>query len=221
MIQYDILSEGKLLHRCIVDVNRSGPRSDASLPEWTQLDHNKCTNCPHQTKDLAHCPVAVDLLEVIDAFKQTRSTTRVQAIVKLDHREVHTEVDAQTAIQSLLGLVMGSSRCPILGRFHGLAHFHLPFATGEETILRGIFAHLFREFLRARAGGPNTIDTNLEGLIQFYREVQTVNRGLVDRFRSASEADASLNAVVNFFSLSVLVEISLDEYLQKFETLFI
>jgi hypothetical protein len=220
MIQYELLSKGQLLYRCTVDVNRGEPRFRSALPNWTQLEHFKCENCPHQTGTLTHCPVAVDLLEVIDALGKIRSTTRVQAIVKLDHREVHAEVDAQTAIQSLLGLVMGSSRCPILGRFHGLAHFHLPFATGEETILRGIFAHLFREFLQAKSGGPGTIDTKLEGLIQFYKEVQVVNRGLVDRFRSASESDASLNAVVNFFSLSVLVEISLDEYLEKFDALF-
>ena len=55
-----------------VDVDREfdfrQERPDA--PEWVQLKHNQCSNCPLTVKDCAYCPAAVDLAQVITDFQR-------------------------------------------------------------------------------------------------------------------------------------------------------
>src|SRR5262249_33669487 len=114
---------------------------------------------------------------------------------------------------SLLGLVMASSGCPILGELRGLARFHLPFAEFEETLFRTVGLYLLRQYFVARDGGVP--DFELAGLGRLYEDLQEVNRALQRRMEGVSPRDASINAVTMLFSLSALVALSLEAGLEQ------
>jgi hypothetical protein len=200
-----------------VDLDRA-PQAGGDLPAWTALDFEKCGNCPLQDSGGARCPAAADLSEVIEAFRDHLSYTRATLEVINDERTVVKECDMQTAIASLMGLVMATSGCPHLEPLRPLARFHLPFATREETLFRTVGAYLSRQYLRGRRGEDP--DWSLEGLRQLYRDLTEVNTGFTERVRAAASKDAALNAIVNLFSLTILIALSLDDDLRALAEIF-
>ena len=45
------------------------PQAKTDFPDWTRLEHEKCSNCPLNEKDTPRCPAAVALAEPINYFK--------------------------------------------------------------------------------------------------------------------------------------------------------
>jgi len=127
--------------------------------------------------------------------------------VRTEERLHSKRTDAQTALRSLMGLVMATGACPILSRLKGLARFHLPFASMEETIFRTAGAYLIQHFFIFRDGG--TPDLELKGLNALYSDLQLVNRCFKERIDAASERDASMNAVASLVYLAMGVSFSL------------
>ena len=203
-----------------VDFERDSKKAEArsDLPEWTELDYKKCQSCPLSSSERARCPAAVDALDIVERFRDSLSFHTADVKVVGPDRTYSKKTDLQTALQSLLGLVMATSGCPTLSKFRGLAHMHLPFATTQETVYRTCAHHLLRQFFNAKGGAKP--DLQLTELKTLYEEVQTVNRAFLDRVRAAAEKDANLNALVNLFSISVLVTVSLDDGLAELEHLF-
>jgi hypothetical protein len=94
-----------------------------------------------------------------------------------------------------------------------MARFHLPLATEEETIYRATSMYLLAQYFRAQEGG--TPDLALDGLLEIYERMHTVNMNIASRLRKAVEKDSSLNALVllDLFSKALpdTIEYSLDE----------
>ncbi len=59
--------------------------------EGTRLEHHKCTNCP--LTDTSHCPVAINLDEVVEKTKDKISHERASVIVKSPERNYHKDTD--------------------------------------------------------------------------------------------------------------------------------
>ncbi len=187
-------------------------------PAWTKLHFHQCQMCPLKGGDDAHCPPAVDCAAIVQAFESTSSIQLADVVVETPEREVRKRTDMQTAIGSLLGLVMATSGCPILGRFRGLAEFHLPFATPQETLFRAVGSHLLEQYFAHRRGESPDMDlTNLHAL---YETLQKVNTAFVTRIRGAAKQDANLNALVLWFSVAVLVAHSVEDGLEDLESIF-
>lgn len=219
MIEYVLtMSEGREV-RFAVDVERPARALPVvqDAPFWTALAYHRCPTCPLPA-DAPACPPALDLVEVIDRFAEVLSieTARVRVVTK--ERIVEKTTDTQTALQSLVGLIMASSQCPILGRLKPLARTHLPFSTVEETITRTASAFLLREYFRYKDGEQPDLD--LDGLRALYAELQDVNIAFSDRIRAAAKRDASLNAVALLFSIAALVSASLEDDLKKVRPLY-
>jgi hypothetical protein len=197
-------------HRFIIDLNRkkSAPKTRGALPVWTALDEHKCPNCPLPSVDDAVCPAARDLVPLVEEFKKTQSIAKVEVRVINDEREVKKNTDAQTALGSLMGLLMASSGCPILDRLQPLAAMHQPFPTATETIYRTVALHLVRAFVEGR-------EPNLDELRKFYEDVDQVNFAFAERLRAAVERDASLNALVLLQSSGALVSFSIENDLAR------
>lgn len=185
---------------------------------WARLSHHRCACCPLEEAHVRHCPVAVDLQPVIEAFSSVASTAEAEVVVISPEREYRRQCPVQRGLNSMLGLLMATSACPILGRLRHLANFHLPFANHEETLFRTVGAYLIRQYFVYRAGGEP--DFTLEGLDAQYRQLTEVNTYFAERIRAASGEDASSNAVVLFWSLSYLVNVSLEEQLTAEQALF-
>jgi hypothetical protein len=219
MIEYLFkLDDGKEM-RFSVDPDRTGSLVDeASAPEWTALDYHKCANCPLNAEEQPRCPAAVDASDLLERFTSMLSYEKADVRVETTERTVTKRSDIQTALHSVLGLIMATSGCPHLSRLRPMAKYHLPFATKEETVFRTASVHLLRQYFVHKSGG--TPDLDLEGLRELYQELQEVNRAFTERIRDAAKKDANLNAIVLLFSLSVLVSYTLDDELQQFADTF-
>lgn len=199
-----------------VDVLR-GQRPDADpatgpeSPDWTRLDFRRCPNCPLSPAEHRHCPAARDLAPTIGAFARIISYHEASVEVVTPERVVRRDGQVQDALGSLVGLIMASSACPILGRMRGLARTHLPFSSLEETLLRSVGAYLLRQLLVQKQGGVP--DWDLSGLKAHYADLEILNRAFKKRVNAAAEQDSTLNAVSAWGIVSSSVNFSIDDHL--------
>ena len=107
-------------------------------PRWTRLDHQQCNNCPLSRNEFSHCPAAVDLHRVIEDFQGLPAIRKAQVHVRTPEREYNKLVGLEEGLRALLGVIMATSACPILGRLKPMAHQHLPFASNQEFVLRAV-----------------------------------------------------------------------------------
>jgi len=202
-----------------VDINRhyNDKANTDTRRFWTKLDYHRCGNCPLSSDKYHFCPTAVDLQEIIEKFSSFFSHNRVDVRVISSEREYSKSCDIQTGLQSLLGLVMATSACPILSNLWALANFHLPFATTEDTVFRTVGAYLIQQFFISSDGGKP--DFELKKLKNLYNSLEELNSAFSRRIRIASESDANLNAVVQLGALSFMVHVSLEEHLGGFRAI--
>lgn len=186
-------------------------------PAWTKLRHHQCRNCPLNEQQSPHCPVAVNLNELIPVCDKLTSHDELAVVVDTEERTISQRITAQRAISALMGLIMATSGCPRTSFFKAMARFHLPFSSPEETIYRVTSTFLLAQYFKQ---GLNTADVFAE-LEKIYSEMRLVNSSMADRLRSAVKTDASLNAItlLDVWAQTVLWEIddSLPEVRHLFE----
>lgn len=182
-------------------------------PEWTELTFQQCSNCPLDTNEHSHCPAALDIKDIAGRFSTLMSHGEIKVTVITNERNYFKKCDVQTALSSLFGLVLATSSCPILAKLKGLAIFHLPFASLEETIFRTVGAYLLKQYFKEKADGNG--DFSLQGLKVYYEQLQDLNIDFSKRIKAASQYDANINAIIRLFVLSESVTISLEERLEK------
>ena len=98
-----------------------------------------------------------------------------------------------------------------------MPRFYLPFATGEETIIRSTSFFLLRQYFEYRNG--NISDINLKGMDEYYREIQLVNAGMLARINAITPKDADSNAIIILNSLAELLVIACEnslDFVKKF-----
>jgi len=190
---------------------------DASLPDWTKLAFNKCSNCP-LGNEVDVCPLAARLAPVIDKFATVISHTQMQTQVIHNRREYSHIGSAQEGLSALIGLVSASSGCPQMEPFRPLARFHLPFSDFTETYYRTAGNYLYAQYLRAKKG--LSFETGLLGVQQIYTQVETVNNGLAQRIRSLSRQDSAINSIIRLNTFAQVANLALDEELEEIESLF-
>lgn len=163
-------------------------------PEWTRLENRQCRNCPLKPKDAPHCPVAVNIAPLVDAFKDTISYDEATISVEAPGRSYTRKAPMQAGVSSLFGMVMATSGCPVLDRLRPMVFTHLPFPSLQETLFRSMSTYLLGQFIVSEKGGQP--DWSLKGLATLYQEVSKVNADFLERLRALVTHDASINAVV-------------------------
>lgn len=199
-----------------VDIERPARMAEQNSedhPDWTRLSCNQCPNCPFSAEEFLYCPAAIEIEEVANHFANTSSIERTDVWVHSEERSYFKNTDMQSALKSLFGLIMASSPCPILSRLRPLAHFHLPFASLQETIHRLVGTYLINQYMHLREG--EKADWELRGVEELYRELKAVNMQLMKRIRLASKDDASINAIQTFISITSIVEMGVDDIVEK------
>ncbi len=186
-----------------------------TFPQWTRLDHCKCSNCPLKPSPGAHCPAAVEMLPVVEAFQAEDAYQNVSVTVKDERRSYQKTTTLEEALRSLLGLKMAMSSCPLLAELKPMAIHHLPFATTDEFIMRSVSHYLLQQYFDNRKGGQP--DWKLEGLVERNQRLQLVNQALWQRIHSVCQGDSNLKALLNFFSMASSVSFSLESQLRKLE----
>ena len=187
-------------------------------PDWTRLDFEKCEGCPLRAEAAPRCPLAVSLVDVVEATRSLVSHSTVAVEVGCDERRTTATVPAQDALRSLMGLVIPASGCPRTAFFRPMARFHVPLSGPEETLYRA--ASMFRLAQHLRQSRGLEARDGLAGLVEIYADLNVVNRHLTERLRAACDKDSPLNAVVLLDVFAQLLPMQLDEPLDGLAALF-
>lgn len=219
--QFDFAEGRSRAYEIALDPNtmvfQSKPKS--TLPEWTKLSVAQCRDCPLKSEQSPHCPIAVNLSDLVDAFKDEVSHTKARITVTTAERSYVKDADVQTGLYGIVGIVMATSGCPVMNFLKPMARFHLPFSTVDETIMRSVSFYLVRQFFNAKKG--EAFDLELKDLDKNYADIQKVNQGISQRFKLVIQGgDANKNTVTTLDCFSKLLSMALNKNLEKFKPLF-
>jgi len=192
------------------------------LPEhprdWTRLESHKCSNCPLDELEHPLCPLAIRLQPLADRMGGVTSIDNVDVMVTVYERNVTRSATAQEAISSLMGIITATSGCPHTVFFKPMARFHLPFANTRETFYRAASMYMLGQYYRWQAG--KSVDMELDGLLDFYSQVATVNKGIAERLRAERREDGAVNAIVLLDMFVKSMPVLIKETLEEFKPLF-
>lgn len=189
-----------------------------SPPEWSRLRYHQCGPCTLKEDEHPYCPVALHIAELVTAFKDIRSHARCVVSCVSEERTVIKNTTVQDGLASILGLLMATSGCPVLGFFRPMARCHLPFSTVDESIFRVVAMYMLRQYYRKKAVPESD---PLDEIRARYSLVKQVNVGLMDRIRHVSALDADKNAIVTLASLAEILEMEIDTNLESLQHLFL
>lgn len=187
------------------------------LPEWTRLDFHQCENCPLQPEQVSHCPLASNLIDLVERLGDVLSFDEVGVTVIQGDRTITRSAAAQEGISALMGVITATSGCPHTAFFKPMARFHLPFSNTEETLYRAASMYMLGQYYRWQ--NEMSVDLDLKGLIHFYRDVAEVNRNMANRLRAEKREDGTINALVLLDMFAKTVP-DIEETLKELEPLF-
>jgi hypothetical protein len=188
--------------------------SEGCAPEkWTVLDYCQCSNCPLKKDRVKYCPAALDLQGVVEAFKKEAAFQKVEVRVVTPPRTYTKKTSLEEGLRSMMGLIMATSGCPVLGELKPMALHHIPFSSNDEFVLRSVSLYLMQQYFNQREHQP--VDWELKGLVERNKRLQIVNQALWQRVHAVCEGDSSLKALLSFFSLASSITFSLEAQLLK------
>lgn len=195
----------------------SSPRK-SDPPIWARLGHNKCSNCSLDERSNKHCPVALNLADIAEEFKDFFAYENVSVTVTTEDRTYSKDTTIQQGLSALIGIIMTTSGCPVMERLKPMVRFHLPFASLTETIFRMVSMHLMAQYFLNQEG--RAANWKLTGLENIYAEVGQVNRDFAQRLADAAKKDANVNALVNLDCLATMVPLAAEETLNEIKSYF-
>jgi hypothetical protein len=170
---------------------RLRPRS--SYPAWAKLSFCQCPNCPFTEVERPRCPTAESVLDVVEAFQDRRSFEKALVEIVTPARTTRKQVTLSEGVSALLGALMPTGGCPILGMLRPNVLTHLPFATIDETVFRTLAMYLLAQFFVSQRGGKG--DWKLAHIEKFLDDIHVINRHFSERLSSTCLKDANVNAV--------------------------
>ena len=190
-----------------------------SYPEWVNLSFFKCLTCPLEEVHYPSCPIAANLVDLVDFFRDMISYKEVDLQIHCEERTYCKHTTLQQGISSLVGIYMVTSGCPIMEKLKPMVRYHLPFASLKETQYRVLSMYLLAQYFKHRQGKEP--DWDLKNLVRIYDDVQTVNKYFCQRLSGIHIEDATLNAMVklDMFAKHISASINRDA-LDKVEQLF-
>lgn len=221
-IQYRItLPDGKVE---VFDLNFDSQTIDLlnnipeKLPAWTKLEFEQCSHCPLKPDDSPHCPLAANLVNIINHFDGLMSYQNLQLDVVTTNRTISKKTTAQEALSAMMGLVIPATGCPHTAYFKPMARFHLPLAGADETIYRATSMYLLAQYFLKKQG--KVPDLDFKGLKKIYQNMQILNASIAERLRAASKTDSSVNALVLLDMFTMVLPIAIEESLEEIGYLF-
>jgi hypothetical protein len=188
-------------------------------PQWTELQYEQCRCCTLETKSFPYCPIALNMVDLVEAFKDIVSYNDCLVRCITADRTYSKETSVMEGLSSIFGIIMATSKCPSMSFLRPMARFHLPFSTITETTVRTTSLFLLRQYFELKREATHCLDfTRLE---KHYKDVKLVNEGLLGRLKSLGHQDADRNAVVTLHSLSQLLSMEIDYSLNTIEHMFV
>jgi len=194
------------------------PTSKGPYPPWAQLSYKQCQCCPLSPRTELYCPVAVNISDLVDRFKDILSHKNCMVVCETIDRTYSKKTSAMDALTSVFGIVMATSNCPVMDFLKPMARFHLPFSSVEETTARSTSLFLLGQYFKYKKGEVSHFD--FDELEKSYVRVQLVNEGLLARIQSLGKQDADKNAIITLHSLSQFLSLEMDFSLSTVAHLF-
>lgn len=189
-----------------------------SPPFWADLGYQQCSNCPLKIESSPFCPVAINLIPLLQLCSSIPSYENLTLEVITPERTIRGTTTMQRALSSILGLIMATSPCPHTEYLKPMARFHLPLANENETLYRTASMYLLAQYFRRKEGLEYSLD--LVHLAEIYDNLKIINRALAKRFRAAITEDATVNAIILLDLLSQAVSWSIEDGLEDLKYLF-
>ena len=190
-----------------------------SLPAWTELDFHQCPHCPLEVVTDPYCPLAANLVNIVQRFDGLISYDKIRVDVITQERRISQHTTAQKGISSMMGLVIATCGCPHTAFFKAMGRFHLPLASSEETIFRATSMYLLAQYFLKMEG--RHADFELGGLTKIYNNMQIVNVAIANRLRSTSMSDSLINAIVILDNFAKSLPYAIEKSLKNFRHLFL
>lgn len=189
------------------------------LPRWTRLEYQQCENCTLDREKHEYCPVAVNLVEALDTFKNLVSHQKAQMTLSTDQRTYSKYDDVQHGLSSLLGVLMTTSGCPVLDKLRPMVRTHLPFSSLKETLYRAVSMYIVAQHFRElKKLSPHY---KLDGLKKIYEDISVVNHALCKRVRTFYHSDANINALIILNCMAEYNSLTLeDDMIEELDKLF-
>jgi len=194
------------------------PERTLAGDEWTRLDHHQCNACPFEAGARADCPLALCIEDLVKVFQEKFSYERAEITVETNERTYFKKTTMQKGLSSILGILMVSSGCPVMAKLRPMVRFHLPFCSVLETTFRTTSTYLLGQFFLMQKG--KAPDFTFQGLVDIYRDVNMVNKGMGDRIRSMAGKDASINALIVLDMFALDIPLSIEEHIKDLEPYF-
>ncbi len=188
------------------------------LPDWTCLDHEKCSNCLLDIAEHPYCPAAANLVRLVDNCSKLLSCEKIDIEVITPERKTSYYTSAQRGISSIMGLILATSGCPRTSFFRPMARFHLPLSNTEETTYRAVSMYLVSQYFVNKQG--RDADLELKGLVDIYNQVNIVNRFMARRLRHSSEEDSTINALVLLDTFARSIPFAIEDSLDRIRYMF-
>jgi hypothetical protein len=195
------------------------PNND-SKPEWAILAHHQCENCPLDKESEELCPVAKNLADVTDSFKDAFSYAKTKVVVETAERAYFRNASLQEGLFSIFGIIMATSGCPHLDFLKPMGRYHLPFSTTDETLFRATSSYLLGQYLSNEHRTEEERHYGLDQLFARYAEVSKVNKGIIARINSIAKKDAGKNAIVILENFAQIISMEINSNLESLEHLF-
>jgi len=194
-------------------------KNSQSYPEWTKLQNFKCSHCELDPKVHEYCPLAINLVDIIQTFQEYNSFDEAEITVETINRNYSKTTSVQSGVSSMLGIRMVTSGCPVMGKLKPLIPFHLPFASLEETEVRVLSAYLLAQYVKWKKGGEP--DWEMANLINIYEDIRILNHNVSKKIADLEKKDVSINSLIVLNNFADYVTFTLDEkMLDDFETHF-
>lgn len=177
--------------------------------DWAKLENFKCLHCPLSEAENLYCPVAIRLSGIIHQFRELPSYSEAKVTVVTEHRTYFKDTSLQSGVSSMLGIVMVSSGCPIMGKLKPLLHFHLPFASLEETQVRALSFYMLSQYLKWKKG--QLPDWDMQGLVMIYEDIRQLNYNVTRKIANLEIMDTSINSIVVLNNFADYVTFTIDE----------
>ena len=84
------------------------PVSSEPYPPWTQLSFNQCQCCPLAPQVTLYCPIAVNIAELVDRFKDILSHKNCTVVCETMDRTYLKKTSAMDGLTSVFGIIMGT-----------------------------------------------------------------------------------------------------------------
>lgn len=179
------------------------------FPDWARLRNFKCPHCPLDEKENEYCPLALNLQDILSEFSDKNSFDIVEVLVETPSRNYQKKTSLQQGVSSLLGILMVTSGCPVMGKLKPLLYFHLPFASIEETEVRALSLYLLAQYVKMIKGEEP--DWEMNKLKKIYEDVRTLNHYVSKKIVNLSERDAGINSLIVLNNFAEFVTIILGE----------